>query len=199
MAHCIWRTDKSKPGRVFKWCTSHLLFWITHITHVFIIGGVELKHTADAREDNSLWFWQKKVKSLWNVTPPSTDGQSLQKSQFSWRAFRHTCAFLDGGSTRALPGDCWEGRSPRAPTGRALPPPSPPACPPSPPEQHKARQAAVPFTWHCPVARALVWGLTADTWPPLRRGGTNSLKGFSFSMASEKSASPRTSASWRAR
>lgn len=65
--------------------------------------------------------------------------------------------------------------------------PSPPAPAPQPPPPEPRTG---PVTWHSPVARALACGFTADTCPPLRRGGTNNLNGFSLSMASEVSEPP---------
>ena len=132
--------------------------------------------------------------------PPSTNLNSLQKNEFSAHIFTHThaCAFRDGGSGLCL-GTTREDRTPVSPQkGLCSLPPLPlrrPPCQPSPPEQHDARQATAPFTWHSPVARVLVWGLTADTWPPLRRGGKNNLNGFSFSMVSGKRAALRADTS----
>lgn len=101
----------------------------------------------------------------------------------------HAWALFPGRRIRTLLGDNPASPLPPCPCGRApaLFRGSRPAA-----RSSAAASAASPdkaggsITWHSPAARVFVWGLTADTWPPLRRGGTNSLNGFSLSMASEK-------------
>lgn len=196
-------TNKSKPVKVLSGVLSTYCSNCPHQTHIYHRWCTVKIHSRCSRRwfSSGLIEKSKSLKLKIKIPPtPTPDLNSLQKNEVSTHTWTRTYAraFQDGDSG-LCPGTTREDRSPPVSPWKGPCPLPPPARQPSPPEQHKARQAATPFTWHSPVVRALVWGLTADTWPPLRRGGTNSLNGFSFSMASEKRAGLRANTSRRAR